>query len=165
MLDAVSAAIQDVPAFEEAYRRVYPSATPSEASSSTSGDSSPWSDTLRNATATLQTLHRELNEEVLLVIGAATLQESDVSARRAERANLFALVVVVYLPLTLVASVFGMNIKEIGAGRWTYRACLLGLAVVIGGTVLFAWACRKWRRWRREREAWPTVFDRHLKYA
>jgi len=72
---------------------------------------------LQTATASLHSLQCELNEEIPFVIGAATVQEADASKRRAERATLFALVIVVYLPLMLVASVFGMDIREIDRGH------------------------------------------------
>jgi hypothetical protein len=164
MLNAVSAAMQDVPGFEEAYNRVHTTAASS--SSSTSETRSPWFTTLQNATARLHALQRELNEEVPFVIGAATVQQVDASKRWAERATLFALVIVVYLPLTLVASVFGMNIREVDGGHWTFRACLEALAVVVGGTVVFVWACRRWRRWRRDQLWWSEMDHLHLqKYA
>lgn len=160
MLDAVSAAIQDVPAFEEAYRRVYTI----DPSKPTSGYPSPWSSALRDANAALQALQRELNDEIHLVIGAVTVQDSDTSKRQAERATLLTLVAAVYLPLTLVTSIFGMNIREIDGNLLTYRACLEALGVVAGCTIVFALVYREWRRWRRRREERSSA-DKHEKYV
>jgi len=137
MLDAVSAAIQDVPAFEKAYRRVYPIESP------LLRYSLPWSDALQSANAGLHALQRELNDEIHLVIGAVTVQDSDTSKRQAERATLLTLVAAVYLPLTLVTSIFGMNIREIDGDLLTYRACLKALGVVLGCTIVFALAYRE----------------------
>lgn len=160
MLDAVSAAIHDTPAFEEAYRRVYPI----DPSKPTSGDSSPWSHALEDAKIALQALQRALNDEIHLVIGAVTVQDSDTSKRQGERATLLTLVAAVYLPLTLVTSIFGMNIREIDGNLLTYRACLKALGVVIGCTIVFALVYREWRRWRRSREEGLSD-DKHLKYV
>ena len=160
MLDAVSAAIQDAPELEEAYRRVYPI----DPSRPTSGDSSPWSRALEDARTALQALQRELNDEIHLVIGAVTVQDSDASKRQAERATLLTVVAAVYLPLTLVTSIFGMNIREIDGDLLTYRACLKALGVVLGCTVVFALVYREWRRWRRRREDGSSA-ERHLKYV
>ncbi|KAM0706191.1 hypothetical protein Q7P35_006740 [Cladosporium inversicolor] len=160
MLDTISATIQDIPAFETAYRRVYPI----DSTKPTAGDSPPWSRVLKDANTALQALQRELNDEIHLVIGAVTVQDSDASKRQAERATLLTLVAAVYLPLTLVTSIFGMDIREIDGDLLTYRACLKALGVVLGCTIVFALVYREWRRWRRRREeGWSA--DRHLKYV
>lgn len=160
MLDTVSAAIKDTSKFEDAYRRVYPI----DPSKPTSGDSSPWSLALEDAGTVLQALQRELNDEIHLVIGAVTVQDSGTSKRQAERATLLTLVAAVYLPLTLVTNIFGMNIREIDGDLLTYRACLKALGVVLGCTIVFALVYREWRRWRRSREEGVSA-DRHLKYV
>ena len=161
MLDAISMAIQDIPAFEDVYNRVYPI----DPSKSTSGNNSPWSVTLQKANADLLSLQRELNDEIHLVIGAVTVQDSDASKRQAERATLLTLVAAVYLPLTLVTSIFGMNIREIDGDLLTYRACLKALGVVLGCTIVFALGYREWRRWRRRREEHGSSGSRHSKFV
>jgi hypothetical protein len=153
MLDAISVAIKDAPRSEEAYHRVYPM-----------DPSTDWSRALRDANNALQALQRELNDEIHLVIGAVTVQDSDASKRQAERATLLTLVAAVYLPLTLVTSIFGMNIREVDGDLLTYRACLKALGVVLGCTIVFAFAYREWRRRRRRREE-GTSADRHFRYA
>lgn len=85
--------------------------------SSTSSDSLPWSRALEDARTALQALQRELNDKIHLVIGAVTVQDSDASKRQAERATLLTLVAAVHLPLNLVSSIFGMNIREIDGDR------------------------------------------------
>jgi hypothetical protein len=162
MLDTISSVIQAIPRYEEAYYQGYPNRFAQQ--SSTSRDNLPWSRALRDANSALQVLQRELNDEIHLVIGAVTVQDSDASKRQAERATLLTLVAAVYLPLTLVTSIFGMNIREIDGDLLTYRACLKALGVVLGCTIVFALAYREWRRWRRRREEGSSV-DRHMKYV
>lgn len=65
-------------------------------------------------------LDRELNDEIHLIIGAVTVQGSATMKQQAERATLLTLLAVVYLPLTLVTGIFGMNIKETNQGTPTF---------------------------------------------
>lgn len=160
MIDAVSNALQDLPLFDEAYRKVYPNA----ATPPSVPDKNSWPNTLYSVERDLKALQQELNDEIHLVIGAVTVRDSDASKQQAERATLLTLVAAVYLPLTLVTSIFGMNIKEIDGNGLTYRACLEAFAVTVGCTILFALAYREWRRWRRRREIAPAG-DSQFKYV
>lgn len=63
--------------------------------------------------ADLDKLDKELNDEINLIIAAVTVQDSDVTKQQAERATLLSLLAAVYLPLTLVTGIFGMNIADI----------------------------------------------------
>jgi Mg2+ and Co2+ transporter CorA len=55
--------------------------------------------------------------------------------KQAQRAYLLTILAVIYLPLTLVTGIFGMNLKEINDGVPRFWACILGLVFVGGGTV------------------------------
>ena len=98
----------------------------------------------------LEKLDKELNDEIHLIIGAVTVQDSDSNKEQTERATLLTLLAAVYLPLTLVTGIFGMNIKDISDGNPSWRACGEVLAVVAVCTVVFVVAYRFWRRWRQE---------------
>ena len=100
----------------------------------------------------LKKLDRELNDEIHLVIGAVTVQDSDATKQQTERATLLTLIAAVYLPLTLVTGIFGMNIKDIDDGKPSWRACGEVLAVVAACTIVFVFAYRYWRRWQRGRQ-------------
>lgn len=97
-------------------------------------------------------INRELNEDIQLIIGAVTIQDSEAMKLQAERATLLTLLAAIYLPLTLVTGIFGMNIQEINGGIPSFKACLEALAVaaVITGIFVFSYSC--WRRWRKTQE-------------
>lgn len=86
-----------------------------------------------------------------VLIGTVTLQDSERSTKLAEQSNILAgqandfvrsandlaergmwltLIAAVYLPLTLVTGIFGMNIKEINDGTPRWWACLTTFALV-----------------------------------
>jgi len=109
-------------------------------------------DLLVQITQDLDKLDKELHEEIHLIIGAVTVQDSDSTKQQAERATLLTLLAAIYLPLTLVTGIFGMNIKGIDEeGRLGWRACCVALAVVGVCTAGFVVAYRRWRKRRRAR--------------
>jgi Mg2+ and Co2+ transporter CorA len=73
--------------------------------------------------------------------------------KQAQRASLLTVLAVIYLPLTLVTGIFGMNLKEINDGAPHFWACILGLLFVCGGTVAGFFGYRYWRRGHDAREA------------
>jgi hypothetical protein len=111
----------------------------------------------------LEKLDKDLNDEIHLIIGAVTVQDSDANKEQTERATLLTLLAAVYLPLTLVTGIFGMNIKDIDVGKPGWRACAIAFAVVGTCTALFVFGYRRWRVWRRaqqERERMELGFDK-----
>ena len=118
----------------------------------------PWlvrptlSQTLVHILEDLNRLDEQLNDEIHLIIGAVTVQDSDANKQQSERATLLTLLAAVYLPLTLVTGIFGMNIKDIDEGKPSWRACGEVLAVVAACTIMFVFAYRRWRIWRREQQ-------------
>jgi hypothetical protein len=100
----------------------------------------------------LKKLDNELNDEIHLIIGAVTVQDSDANKTQTERATLLTLLAAVYLPLTLVTGIFGMNIRDINDGNPSWRACGEVLAVVAVCTVVFVVAYQSWRRWREQQQ-------------
>ena len=102
-------------------------------------------------------LDKELNDEIHLIIGAVTVQDSDANKTQTERATLLTLLAAVYLPLTLVTGIFGMNIREVDEGKPTWWACVIALAVVAACTVAFYLAYRHLRAKKRAREEWERM--------
>jgi Mg2+ and Co2+ transporter CorA len=94
-------------------------------------------------------LDKELNDEIHLIIGAVTVQDSDANKQQTERATLLTLLAAIYLPLTLVTGIFGMNIREIDQSKTSWQASGEVLAVVAACTIVFVLAYRQWRVWRR----------------
>jgi hypothetical protein len=100
----------------------------------------------------LDKLDKELNDEIHLIIGAVTVQDSDANKVQTERATLLTALAAIYLPLTLVTGIFGMNIKDINDTNPSWRACGIVLAVVAAGTIGFVVAYWQWGVWRRGRQ-------------
>jgi Mg2+ and Co2+ transporter CorA len=71
---------------------------------------------------------------------------------QARRATLLTILAMIYLPLTLVTGIFGMNIKEINDGTPPFWVCILGLLVAGGGTAASFFGYGHWRRGRDARE-------------
>jgi hypothetical protein len=109
-------------------------------------------ETLAEVFEKVNVLDRELNDEIHLIIGAVTVQDSDANKQQTERATLLTLLAAVYLPLTLVTGIFGMNIKEIDQSKTSWRTSGEVLAVVAACTIVFVVAYRFWRRWRRRHQ-------------
>jgi hypothetical protein len=123
------------------------------------------SKTLSRIAEDLDKLDKELNGEIHLIIGAVTVQDSDANKTQTERATLLTLLAAVYLPLTLVTGIFGMNIKDISDGNPTWRHCGEVLAVTAACTIVFVLAYRQWRVWRRaqqEKERSEFAFDKEV---
>lgn len=116
------------------------------------------------------TLFKAVDHEMQLVIGSVTIQvrestdghnihdpnhrqDSTIMKQQAQRATVLTILAAIYLPLTLVTGIFGMNIKEINDGEPRFWSCILVLLVIAGGTGagFFGYQCCK-----RRSEAWKT---------
>ncbi|KAM0710554.1 hypothetical protein Q7P35_002225 [Cladosporium inversicolor] len=96
-------------------------------------------DTLLKRTAALSST---AGNEIQLVIGSVTIQDSDMMKRQSRRATLLTLLAAFYLPLTLVTGIFGMNIKEFDDAKPPFVLCFGALFAVIGVTGIFYVICR-----------------------
>jgi len=101
-------------------------------------------------------LSETLGKEIQLVIGSVQVRDSDNMKRQADRTLLLTLLAAVYLPLSLVTGIFGMNIKEINGSTFQYWACLagVGMAFVFTGLLFLSGHFgRKWYRISEDRKA------------
>jgi Mg2+ and Co2+ transporter CorA len=64
---------------------------------------------------------------------------------QAQRATLLTILAVIYLPLTLVTGIFGMNIRQIDSATTEFWACLVGLAAIAGVTAAGYFGYKHWR--------------------
>jgi Mg2+ and Co2+ transporter CorA len=71
---------------------------------------------------------------------------------QAQRATLLTILAVIYLPLTLVTGIFGMNVKQIDSAQTGLWVCIVTLAVVACITAAGYFGYRHWRRRRDARE-------------
>jgi Mg2+ and Co2+ transporter CorA len=110
-------------------------------------------DSLESVSANISRLDGELTSEISIVLGVITVQDSDAKKVQTQRATLLTALAAIYLPLTLVTGIFGMNIKDINDTNPSWRACGIVLAVVAAGTIGFVVAYWQWEVWRRGRQA------------
>jgi hypothetical protein len=80
---------------------------------------------------------RAINQEIQVVIGSVQVEDAKTMKRQTEWMVALALLAAIYLPMTLVTGIFGMNISEINAdetlpSRW---AALKAWGVVFGATL------------------------------
>jgi Mg2+ and Co2+ transporter CorA len=72
--------------------------------------------------------------------------------KQAQRATLLTVLAVIYLPLTLVTSIFGMNIKEIDRNAPSFWVSIVVLVAIAGLTAAGYLGYRYWRRKQEARE-------------
>jgi magnesium transporter len=79
-----------------------------------------------------------------VIEGLESTNESFISHRQQYRLQILTVVSVILLPLTLLASIFGMNVAFPGAGTRETFWILLGIIVGLGSLLLGVF---RWRRW------------------
>lgn len=72
--------------------------------------------------------------------------------KQAKRATLLTILAVIYLPLTLVTGIFGMNVKQINDATPELWACFIGLVIITGVTAAGYFGYWYWRKYRDRRE-------------
>ncbi|KAI7307139.1 hypothetical protein KC315_g13887 [Hortaea werneckii] len=101
-----------------------------------------------------------IDETIQLVMGTITIKEAQTSRVNSERATVLTFLACIYLPLSLVTGIFGMNIKEINGGAPSWWVCLIALAVIAFGTLgLGFWlyptaavhTLKRWASWAASR--------------
>lgn len=87
-----------------------------------------------------------VNEEIQMVIGAVQVEDARVMRRQTEWTVVLAVLAAVYLPMSLVTGIFGMNITEIDAGatapdRWSVvNAWGVVFGATMGSVLVYAMA-------------------------
>ena len=94
-------------------------------------------DLLKQLEDRLGSLIRTVNEEIQMVIGSVQIEDARVMRRQTEWTVVLAVLAAIYLPMTLVTGIFGMNITEIGAeatapDRWSV---VRAWGIVFGSTM------------------------------
>lgn len=106
---------------------------------------------IKNLPETLQKLEQHINamtqtvnEEIQVVIGSVQIEDAKTMKRQAEWTVVLAVLAAVYLPMTLVSGLFGMNIVEIttteGApGKWSVvKAWGVAFGATVGTIIIYA---------------------------
>jgi Mg2+ and Co2+ transporter CorA len=87
-----------------------------------------------------------VNEEIQMVIGAVQVEDARVMRRQTEWTVVLAVLAAIYLPMSLVTGIFGMNITEIDAGatapdRWSVvNAWGVVFGATMGSVLVYAMA-------------------------
>lgn len=85
----------------------------------------------------INTMTQTVNEEIRMVIGSVQVEDARVMRRQTEWTVVLAALAAIYLPMTLVTGIFGMNITEIGdmttaPDRWSV---VKAWGIVFGATM------------------------------
>jgi Mg2+ and Co2+ transporter CorA len=80
---------------------------------------------------------RAINQEIQVVIGSVQVEDAKTMKRQTEWMVALALLAAIYLPMTLVTGIFGMNISEINADKTfpTRWAAVKAWGIVFGATI------------------------------
>jgi hypothetical protein len=110
----------------------------------------------------LDTIKEDVNEEIQVAIGAVQVQDAQFmkqqtqeTVRQTRLTVVLAILAAVYLPMTLVTGIFGMNIKEISSDKTATYAWQVGVAwlvifafTAVGGGAAYVW----WEKWKAKKE-------------
>lgn len=94
-------------------------------------------DSFQNMEQRMSAMTLAINQEIQVVIGSVQVEDAKTMKRQTEWMVALALLAAIYLPMTLVTGIFGMNISEINAdetlpSRW---AALKVWGIVFGATL------------------------------
>jgi magnesium transporter len=84
---------------------------------------------------------------------------SSVANRQNETMKILSMVAAIFLPLTLVAGIYGMNFEHMPELKWawSYFAVLGFMGFVIVGVIWWFWA-KNWLAWGRKKATWVRPF-------
>lgn len=113
-----------------------------------------------NFTETLASVSRNkqlLAETFQLLISSLSAADNERNLKQGRRSNLLTILAFVYVPLSFVTGIFGMNVKSVNGSPLPYWVCLITVAIVLTTTFLmwlghFLWGQHVRRREDRQRE-------------
>lgn len=107
----------------------------------------------------LDVIKEDLNEEIQIAIGLVQVHDAQTMKKQTTWTMVLTVLAAIYLPMTLVTGIFGMNITEISSEAtapdawWAFGAWAVIFAVTLAGILLYA-VVRKWRaKNKRKRKA------------
>ena len=111
---------------------------------------------LDEISAEAETAERFLMETFQLLMSSISVLDSEISIQQAHSGQKLTQLAIIYVPLSFVTSVFGMNIKEINGSPTSAWVCVVALAIAVTSTVsIFSvynvWDRRKTHRTRKKR--------------
>lgn len=116
-------------------------------------------ESLQSLQERLDAIKEDLNEEIQLAIGSVQVHDAQTMKKQTTWTVVLTVIAAIYLPMTLVTGIFGMNITEISAEArapnawWAFGAWAVVFAVTLAGILLYV-VVRKWKaRDKRKRKA------------
>lgn len=99
-------------------------------------------DILTDLEERVNAMAKTVNEEIQVVIGSVQVEDARIMKRQTEVTVILAILAAIYLPLTLVTGIFGMNINEINQGVpdwiWVVKVWSWVLSVTIFPILIYA---------------------------
>ncbi|KAK5741728.1 hypothetical protein LTR17_003719 [Elasticomyces elasticus] len=93
-----------------------------------------------------------------LLMSSLSVRDSQTSIEQARRGTLITYLAFIYVPLSFVTGIFGMNVKEVNGSPLSVWVCFAALAIVFAGTAAIFVSYRYLRKlpelWRQARESW-----------
>lgn len=113
-------------------------------------------ETLKGLEDRIHSMTQTVNEEIQVVIGSVQIEDAKTVKRQTEVTVVLAVLAAIYLPMTLVTGIFGMNINEINQGVpdriWVVKVWSWVFSLTILPTLIYVivrWIL-KWLRNKRK---------------
>ena len=121
----------------------------------------------------LDAIKEDLNEEIQIAIGSVQVHDAKTMKKQTTWTMVLTVLAAIYLPMTLVTGIFGMNITEISSEAtapdawWAFGAWAVVFAVTLLGILLYAvvrkWKAKNKRKWKADLEA-NSMHGVHLRF-
>jgi Mg2+ and Co2+ transporter CorA len=72
-------------------------------------------DLLKELEGRISTMTQTVNEEIQIVVGSVQVEDARIMKRQTEWTVVLAVLAAIYLPMSLVTGIFGMNITDLSA--------------------------------------------------
>lgn len=98
-----------------------------------------------------------LMETFQLLMSSISVRDSQLSIEQSQRAIRLTLLAFIYVPLSFVTGIFGMNIQEISGTGLSIWVCFVALAAILMLTVGIFWLLHERGKKRKDRGEWIQV--------
>lgn len=107
-------------------------------------------DCLNKLLTTVDAIKMDLNDEIRVAIGTVQVRDARATITQTNMAVVLTIMAVLYLPLTLVTGIFGMNVREISRvpgnlGAWWVAVVWAVIVLLTMGSGLLVW--KVWKFW------------------
>lgn len=100
-----------------------------------------------------------LNDTFQLLMSSIAVRDSKASMEQAQRSQWLTQLASLYLPLSVLTGIFGMNLKEINGSSVPFWWSIVVLAILAACTALAYFALSTFGKWRRKRKAKRKIYE------